>query len=64
MLDFPDLKKWLDKKYCEGELKRDVKGKRKAPDSPKKNRDKDRPVVQRKHKKVRQARESDEEASE
>ena len=66
MLGFPDLKKWLDKKDREGELKRrDVKGKRKAPDSPKKNRDKDRPVVQRKHKKLRQAREdSDEEASE
>lgn len=66
VLGFPDLKKWLDKKDREGELKRrDVKGKRKAPDSPKKNRDKDRPVVQRKHKKLRQAREdSDEEASE
>ena len=45
------MKKWLDKKDHEGESKRhDVKGKRKASDSPKKNRDKDRPVVQIKHK--------------
>ena len=51
VLGFPDLKKWLDKRDCEGELKRhDVKWKRQGPDSPKKNRDKDRPVVQRKHK--------------
>ena len=42
--------------------KQDVKGKRKAPASPtklKKN-DRDRPVVQRKHKKYRPASESDE----
>ena len=65
MLGFPDLKKWLDKKDREEELKkRDLKGKRKAPDSPKKNQDRDRPIVQRKYKKLRQARDSDEEASE
>ena len=62
-LGFPDLKKWLDKKDREAEVKkRDRKGKRKAPDSPKKkNRDRDQPVVQRKHKKVKQARDSEEE---
>jgi len=65
VLGFPDLKKWLDKKDREGELKKcDLKGKRKAPDSPKKNQDRDWPVVQRKHKKLRQERDSDEEASE
>jgi len=38
VLGFPDLKKWLDKKDCEGELKKcDLEGERKAPDSPKKN---------------------------
>ena len=66
-LGFPDLKRWLEDKDREGEMKRrDPKGKRKAPDSPnKKNRDRDRPVVQRKHKKLKQARNSDEgEASE
>ena len=42
--------------------KHDRKGKRKAPDSPKKkNHDRDQPVVQRKHKKVKQARNSEEE---
>lgn len=65
---FPDLKNWLDKKDREGELKKrgDLKGKRKAPDSPKKNRDKDQPVVKRKHKKLRHGKErdSDEEGSE
>ncbi|EDR02990.1 uncharacterized protein LACBIDRAFT_307791 [Laccaria bicolor S238N-H82] len=68
VLSFPDLKKWLDKKDREGELKKrgDLKGKRKAPDSPKKNRDKDKHVEQRKHKKLKQARvrDLDEEASE
>jgi hypothetical protein len=65
VLGFPDLRKWLDKKDREGDLKkRDLKGKRKAPDSPKKNQDRDRPIVQRKHKKSRKARDSDEEASE
>ena len=43
--------------------KHDVNWKRKGLDSPKKDRDKDQPVVQRKHKKLRQARDSDEEAS-
>jgi hypothetical protein len=63
VLGFPDLKKWLEEKDREGEMRRrDPKGKRKAPDSPKKkNRDRDRPVVQRKHKKLKQAKESDEE---
>ena len=65
-LGFPDLKKWLEKKDREAEVKkRDRKGKRKAPDSPKKkNRDRDQPVVQRKHKKVKQARNSEEEGEE
>ena len=45
--------------------KHDRKGKRKAPDSPKKKiRDRDQPVVQRKHKKVKQARNSEEEEEE
>ena len=66
-LGFPDLKRWLEDKDREGEMKRrDPKGKRKAPDSPKKkNCDRDHPVVPRKHKKLKQARNSDEgEASE
>ena len=62
-LTFPDLKKWLDNRDQMVEIKKqDVKGKRKAPASPtklKKN-DRDRPVVQRKHKKYRPASESDE----
>jgi hypothetical protein len=63
-LGFPDLKNWLDRKDREGDMKKrgDMKGKRKAPDSPKKKKnDRDRPVVQRKHKKLKQARDSDEE---
>ena len=35
-MGFPDLKKWLEKKDREAEVKKhDWKGKRKAPDSPK-----------------------------
>ena len=62
-LGFPHLKKWLQRKDREVEVKKhDQKGKRKAPDSPKKkNHDRDQPVVQRKHKKVKQARNSEEE---
>ena len=45
--------------------KHDQKGKRKAPDSPKKkNCDRHQLVVQRKHKKVKQARNSEEEEEE
>ena len=62
-LGFPDLKKWLENKDQEAEVKKcDQKGKRKAPDSPKKkNHGRDQPVVQRKHKKAKQARYSEEE---
>jgi len=38
-LGFPDLKKWLDKKDQDGEMKNDdLKGKGKAPESPKRKR--------------------------
>jgi len=63
-ITFPDLKKWLDEKDRAVNRKQDVKGKRKAPASPpklkkKKNHDRDRAVVQRKHKKSKPASESD-----
>ena len=63
-LTFPDLKKWLYDKDRAVEMKKnDAKGKRKAPASPpkskKKDHDRDRPVVQRKHKKFKRTRESD-----
>ena len=60
------MKKWLEKKDQEAEVKKcDQKGKRKDPDSPKKkNHDRDQLVVQRKHKKVKQARNSEEEEGE
>ena len=65
-LSFPDLKKWLEEKDREAEVKKlDQNGKRKASDSPKKkNCDRDQLVVQRKHKKVKQARNSEEEEEE
>ena len=45
--------------------KHDRKGKRKAPNSPKKkNPDREQPVLQRKHKEVKQARNSEEEKEE
>ena len=65
-LIFPDLKKWLDEQNRVAEQNiYDVKGKRKVPPSPpklkkKKNDDRDRAVVQRKHKKVKMAKEVEE----
>ena len=55
-LTFADLKKWLEEKDREVDIKKDGKGKRKAPQSPpklkkKKHDERDRAVVQRKHKK-------------
>jgi hypothetical protein len=55
-LGFSDLKRWLEEKDREADIKQDVKGKRKAPQSPpklkkKKHDDRDRGVTQRKHKK-------------
>jgi len=63
-LTFADLKKWLEEKDREVDIKKqDVKGKRKAPPSPpklKKKRDeRDRAVVQRKHKKSKTSAQSD-----
>ena len=63
-ITFPDLKNWLDEKDRAVNRKQDAKGKRKAPASPpkskkKKNHDRDRAVVQRKHKKSKPASESD-----
>ena len=63
-LTFADLKKWLEEKDREADIKQDVKGKRKAPQSPpklkkKKHDDRDRGVVQRKHKKSKASMESD-----
>jgi hypothetical protein len=67
-ITFPDLKRWLDEKDREVEVKKqDVKGKRKAPPSPpklKKKIERDRPVVQRKHKKAKATRETEEEEEE
>jgi len=59
-LTFADLKKWLEEKDRET----DMKGKRKAPHSPpklkkKKHDDRDRAVVQRRHKKSKTSMESD-----
>ena len=64
-LTFPDLKKWLDEQDRVAEQNiHDVKGKRTVPPSPpklrKKNDDRDRAVVQRKHKKVKIAKEVEE----
>jgi len=63
-LMFSDLKKWLEEKDQEADIKQDVKGKRKPPQSPpklkkKKHDDRDRGVVQRKHKKSKTSMESD-----
>ncbi len=65
---FANLRKWLEEKDREVEMKEyREKGKRKAPPSPQKLKTKkcdarDRPVVQRKHKKSKISRESDEES--
>jgi hypothetical protein len=65
-LTFADLKKWLEEKDREADIKQDVKGKRKAPQSPpklkkKKHDDRDR-GVQRKHKKSKTSMEPDRES--
>ena len=66
-LTFADLKKWLEEKEREANIKQDGKGKRKAPQSPPKPKKKrpderDRAVVQRKHKKSKTSKQSDEES--
>ena len=66
-LTFADLKKWLEEKEREGDIKQNLKGKRKAlqssPKSKKKKHDeRDRTVVQRKHKKSKTSKQSDEES--
>jgi hypothetical protein len=64
-LTFADLKKWLEEKDREVDIKKqDVKGKGKAPQSPpklkkKKNDERDRAVVKRKHKKSKTSTQSD-----
>ena len=64
-LTFSDLKQWLEAKDWEADIKQhDGKGKRKAPQSPrklkkKKQDERDRAVVQRKHKKSKISRQSD-----
>jgi len=64
-LTFTDLKRWLEEKDREADIKQqDRKGKRKAPQSPpklKKKRDgeRDRAVVQRKHRKSKTSKQSD-----
>jgi hypothetical protein len=65
-LTFADLKKWLEEKDREADIKQDVKVKRKAPQSPpklkkKKHDDRDR-GVQRKHKKSKTSMEPDRES--
>jgi hypothetical protein len=67
-LTFSDLKKWLEEKDRKTDIKhQEWKGKRKAPQSPpklkkKKHDERDRAVVQRKHKKSKISTESDEES--
>jgi hypothetical protein len=67
-LTFADLKKWLEEKDREVDIKKqDGKGKRKAPQSPpklkkKKHDERDRSVVKRKHKKSKTSTQSDEES--
>jgi hypothetical protein len=64
-LTFADLKKWLEEKDREVDIKKqDGKGKRKAPQSPpklkkKKHDERDRSVVKRKHKKSKTSTQSD-----
>ena len=64
-LTFADLKKWLEEKDWDVDIKhQDVKGKRKAPQSPTKSKKKrhderDSVVVQRRHKKSKTAKQSD-----
>ena len=64
-LTFSDLKQWLEVKDREADIKQhDGKGERKAPQSPpklkkKKQDERDRAVVQRKHKKSKILRQSD-----
>jgi len=64
-ITFADLKKWLEEKDRESEMKHDEKGKKRAPPSPpkskKKKNDRDRAVVQRKHKKIKTSRKSEDE---
>jgi len=65
-ISFANLKKWLEIKDQEVAMKQlDTKGKRKVPPSPqklksKKHDNRDRPVVQRKHKKIKISRKSEE----
>jgi hypothetical protein len=66
-LTFVDLKKWLEEKDREVDMKRVEKGKRKALQSPpklrkKKHDERDTMVVQRKHKKSKTSKQSDEES--
>jgi hypothetical protein len=68
-LTFADLKKWLEEKDREVDIKKDEKGKRKAPQSSsppklkkKRHDERDRAVVKRKHKKSKTSRQSDEES--
>ena len=64
-LTFADLKKWLEEKDWDVDIKhQDVKGKRKASQSPtklkkKRHDERDSVVVQRKHKKSKTAKQSD-----
>jgi hypothetical protein len=62
-LTFADLKKWLEEKDREVDIKRDEKGKRKAQQSPpklkKKRHDERDRGVQRKHKKSKTSKQSD-----
>ena len=64
-LTFSDLKKWLEEKDWEVDTRQqDQKGKRKAPQSPpklkkKKHNERDRAVVQKKHKKSKTSKQSD-----
>ena len=64
-LTFTDLKRWLEEKDREADIKQqDRKGKRKAPQSPpklkkKRNDERDRAVVQRKHRKSKTSKQSD-----
>jgi hypothetical protein len=59
-LTFADLKKWLEEKEREADIKQDGKGKRKAPQSPPKLKKKKHD--ERKHKKSKTSKQLDEES--
>jgi hypothetical protein len=68
-LTIADLKKWLEEKDREVDIKKDEKGKRNPPQSSsppklkkKRHDERDRAVVKRKHKKSKTSRQSDEES--